>query len=218
MIIVSSIMPNNLNSINAVKTWSTYGKVYSLNSELEIGKIDGYNGVTFLSTHRIMIWNNRTLVNINAMIDWAIQCDEDLLLINSDIIINNLPEFKNDGITILTRCDYTEKFEDGNLYEHGFDAWFFPKQFLKLFPQYIYCLGNVWHDYAWAYFALTNNIPVYWPQGKCIYHKMHNFQWDFDEWTMMAGFFKMYFKIDKYVSLEQLSINTLAEIKNRSIK
>ncbi len=202
----------------AVKTWGKYGQVYSLNSEKEIDKISGYSNVIFIPTHRIMEWNNRPLVSVNAMIDVGIEEDDDLVIINSDIRIENLPAFKNDGITILTRCDYDNVIEEGRLYEHGFDLYHIPKQFLKIFPPNIYCLGNTWTDYFLPYYALTKGIPVYWPQGKCIFHKTHPFQWDFDEWQFMAEFFKLFFKIDKHISVETMATNILAEIQNRTIK
>lgn len=222
MIICTSIAPNSENSIEAVKSWAKYGKIYSLNSEEEISRIggDAWKDVTFVPTHRIMKWNNRPLVSVNAMIDLAIEKDEDLVIINSDIIIGVLPEFNQDGITILTRCDYDSEgtFEQGRLYDHGYDLFFIPKHFLKQFPMTIYCLGNTWNDYALPYFALTNGILVYWPQGKSIFHKTHSFQWDFDEWQTMGEFFKLLFKMDRYTPIEQVATNILADIKNRSIK
>lgn len=220
MIIVTSAPPNSENSIEAIKSWHKYGKVYSLNSVKEIDKMKGYDNVTFIPTHRIMEWNNRPLVSINAMIDLAIEKDEDLLLINGDIIIDTLPEFKHDGITILTRCDYESAgtFEQGILYEHGFDAWFIPKHFLKVYPPTIYCLGFCFFDYSIPYRYLVNSIPVYWPQGKCIYHKTHPFAWNFDEWKSAGIFFKWEFKIEEYIGLEQMAMNILSEIKQRTIK
>ncbi len=217
MIIVTSVPPNSQNSIDAVKTWGKHGKVYSLNSEKEL-PIEGYKGVSFISTHRVMQWNNRELVSINAMIDFAIQLNEDLLLINSDIIIERLPEFNDDGITILTRCDYETGYEQGRLYEHGWDAFFIPKHFLKMFPQTIFCMGNTFWDYGLPFNYLSKGILVYWPQGKCIFHKTHVFAWDFDEWQNMAKFFKWLFKIDDYISLEQMATNILSDIQRRTIK
>ena len=51
------------------------------------------------------------------------------LIINSDIVISHLPEFKKDGITIFSRFDYTTTYENSQVYEHGFDAFFIPKEF-----------------------------------------------------------------------------------------
>lgn len=219
MIVVTSAPPNSQNSIEAVKTWHRYGKVFSLNSAKEM-PVDGYKNVAFAPTHRIMEWNGRPLVSINAMIDLAIEQGEDLLLINSDIIINHLPKFSRDGITILTRCDYSEgaAIEQGRLYEHGFDAFFFPNAFLGLFPPTIYCLGNCFFDYSIPFRYLSKGIPVYWPQGKSIFHKMHPFAWNYDEWMAMGLFFKWEFKLDAHLSPEVIAGNILRDIQNRTIK
>ena len=223
MLIVTSIPPNSINSQEAVKTWHKHGQVYSLNSETEIDKINtkDYPNVIFTYTHRVILWNGRPLVNINALIDVAIEEDDDLFLINSDIIIDHLPEFKDDGITIFTRCDYENeetKGNDGRLYAHGFDAFYIPHHLLKIYPPTIYCLGCCHFDYSIPYRYLTNAIPVYWPQGKYIFHKTHPFAWNYEEWLITAKFFKMEFKIQEQIDLGVMSDFILKEIQVRSIK
>lgn len=236
MIIVTSVNPNSENCISAIKSWHKFGKVYSLNSENELYyaninneliNTENFKEVTFIPTHRIMKWNERSLVSINAMIDLVIEKDEDLLLINSDIIIDHLPEFKNDGITIFSRFDFETievqeqmriQDENSRLYVHGFDAFFIPKHLLKVYPPTIYCLGCCHFDYSIPYRYLINNIPVYWSQERCMFHKMHPFAWNYEEWQMTANFFKLEFKIDEHMDLGQMSNFILNEIKVRSIK
>lgn len=222
MIIVTSISPNHISDqLTAINSWKKLEcPIFSLNGEKEIEKLKDVDyGITFIPTHRTLeYFTGKPLVSINAMIDLAIEMDEDLLLINSDIIISHLPEFKNDGITIFSRFDYTNTYEDAVVYEFGFDAFYFPKKLLKIYPPTIYGLGNCFHDYSWAYRAIVNSIPVYWADGRFIYHKAHSFQWALDEWQTLAHFFRLEFKFDQYVSLEQMSINVLAAIKTIAIK
>lgn len=219
MIVVTSVAPSSLNSMEAIKTWMKYGKVFSLNSHKEM-PVQGYKNVAFYPTHRIMEWNGRPLASINAMFDLAIEQSEDLLLINSDIVIGTLPELRQDGITIMTRCDYSDgsTIEQGRLYEHGFDAFHIPNHLLTIFPPTIYCLGNCFFDYSIPFRYLSNNIPVYWPQGKHIFHKMHPFKWNYDEWLAMGLFFKWEFKLDAHLSPEVIAGNILRDIQNRTIK
>lgn len=222
MIIITSISPTHISDqLTAINSWKKLEcEIYSLNGENEIERVKSMEfGVKILPTHRTLeYFVGKKLVSINAMIDLAIEMDEDLLLINSDIIISHLPEFKNDGITIFSRFDFSKSYEDAHVYEFGFDAFYFPKHLLKVFTPTIYGLGCCFHDYSWAYRAMINNIPVYWADGKFIYHKAHSFQWAFDEWIIMAKFFKLEFKIEDHISLEQMSINILSEIKRRAIK
>lgn len=222
MIIVTSIFPNHVNNSQqrlAVGSWAKYGKVYSLNCRSEHEKSEEYDDVEFIVTEKTLeYFTGKPLVSINALIDLSIEKDDDLLIINSDIIISTLPEFKNDGVTIFSRFDYTNSYADANVYEHGFDAFFIPKDLLKIYTPTIYGMGNVWWDYSIPYRAIVNNIPVYWADGRFIYHKMHLFQWDFTEWDMLGRFFQIEFKIDKTLDLGQMSIIILRDIKSRAIK
>lgn len=224
MIIITSISPNHKNSqnqIEAIKSWLPYGNVISMNNADEIKRIDklDYKGVSFLPTTRtIEQLFGIPRVNINAMIDVALLHCKDLLLLNSDIVIERLPEFKNDGITVLNRCDYTNTFEDGILFEHGFDAFYIPKEFLKLFPPSIYGMGSTFVDFSLPYRMMINGVKVYWPQGKTIYHKTHELQWSYDEWERTGRFFQLEFNLDRHLLVEQFTPQILAEIKNRAIK
>lgn len=224
MLIITSISPNHKNmqnQIEAIKSWQQYGQVFSMNKEEEIKRInkEDYGGVGFLSTTRT-IEQLFTIprVNINAMIDIAKIHNKDLILINSDIIIERLPEFKDDGITILSRWDYTNTFQDSQLFEHGFDLFHIPKQFLNLYPPTIYGMGSTFVDFSLPYRMMKNGVKVYWPQGKCIYHKTHELQWSFDEWIKMGRFFQLEFDLDHHLQVEQFTPQILAQIKNTAIK
>ncbi len=224
MLIITSISPrhkNKENQIAAIKSWRQYGEIFSLNKQEEINQINKqeYEGVTFLPTTRtIEQLFGIPRVNINAMVDLGIMHDEDILLINSDIIIARLPELKQDGITILSRWDYTSSFSDAIHFEHGFDAFYIPKEFLHLYPPSIYGMGSVFVDFSLPYRALINAVKVYWPQGKFIYHKTHELQWSFDEWERVGRFFQLEFNIDRHLQVEQFTPQILYEIKNRAIK
>lgn len=223
MIIVSSIFPRHINQewqSKAVQSWMRFAKSYSLNTAMEIDQLSIYKEwITFIETDKTMEkLLGKSLIPINEMIDFAIEKDDDLMLINSDIFIAHLPELKSDGITILSRWDYTNTFDDAKMFEFGFDVVYIPKQFLRSFPPTIYGMGSTWWDYSYPYRALLNGILVYWPQGKSILHKLHPQHWSFDDWFYAAQYFKWEFKMDEYLRPEEVNVRILAEIKNRSIK
>ena len=107
MIIVTSLSPNHSNKANqqaAIDSWQQYGKCYSMNGVNE--NIEGFTGIEFIKTNKTMQHlYGKPLVNINAFFDNALA---DALIINSDIIIQLLPDLNQDGITIFSRHDYTE--------------------------------------------------------------------------------------------------------------
>jgi len=224
MLIITSISPrhkNKENQIAAIKSWQKYGNVFSMNRQDEINQIDKseYQDVAFIPTTRtIEQLFGIPRVNINAMIDIGILHCKDIFLINSDVIIERLPELKQDGMTILNRCDYTKEFSDGILFEHGFDGFFIPKEYLKLYPPSIYGMGSTFVDFSLPYRMMRNGVNVYWPQGKTLYHKTHELQWSYEEWERTGRFFQLEFNLDRHLLVEQFTPQILAEIKNKAIK
>jgi hypothetical protein len=219
MIIVTSLSAkhsNKDNQHNAIKSWNGYGECYSMNNAHEISQLEPlYSGIKFIKTDRtVQQLIGKPLVSINAMIDYANDKGEDLLLINSDIVLTGLPDFKRDGITIFSRYDYTESYEDAKMFVYGFDAFFIPHEFLKTFPPSIYSLGCAWHDLATPYRAIINNIPVYYPSGRYAYHKLHPIQYNTNEWDYIAEYFKWEFKLDKRLSGGQAATMVMNIIKS----
>lgn len=193
--------------------------VYSLNTaeEIEILK-DKYIGVEFIQTDRtVKEYFGKDLVSINALIDFAKEKNEDLLLINSDIFIENLPPLLKDGVTIFSRYDYEDDIENAQMFIYGFDLFHIPKQFLSIFPPVIYGLGNCWYDLGLPYRAIFKKIPVYYPQGKFIYHKKHLIQYNHLEWERTYDFFNWEFNIDKNMKAPQAATLVMKVIKNKAI-
>jgi hypothetical protein len=222
MIIVTSLSPNHSNKenqINAIESWKQYGPCYSMNNGKEREQLESlYNGINFIKTERtLQQLIGKPLVNINAMIDYAKDSHNDLLLINSDIILSSLPDLKEDGITIFSRYDYSESFEDAKMFVFGFDVFYIPYKFLNLFPPSIYSLGAAWHDLSTPYRAMLNSIPVYYPEQKYAYHKLHPTQYNLEEWNYIAEYFKWEFKLDKKLTGGQVATLIMDKIKSKLI-
>ena len=220
MIIITSLSAghsNKDNQHNAIKSWEGYGTCYSMNNANEISQLlplyDDDN-IRFIKTDRtVQQLIGKPLVSINAMIDFAIKKEEDLLLINSDILIAGLPEFKQDGITIFSRYDYTNSFDDARMFIYGFDIFHIPQHLLSIFPPSIYSLGCAWWDISLPYRCILNNIPVYYPKERYAYHKLHPTQYNMDEWNYIAEYFKWEFKLDKRLNGGQVATSIMNQIK-----
>jgi hypothetical protein len=220
MNIITSISTNHKNSdqqLTALKSWQPHGKCYSLNSEKEISilKNQGYGGVEFVQTDRIIEhYIGKPLVSINAIIDFAKSLEGDLLLINSDILLIGLPELKQDGITIFSRYDYTNTFEDAKMFPHGFDVFHIPKQFLNIFPPSIYGLGATHWDHSIPFHVMVKNIPLYSPKERYAYHKIHEIQYNIRQWEYIGEFFRWEFKFQKQLLIGQIATMAMQRINN----
>lgn len=224
MIIVTSISPKHSNANQqqlAIDSWNKLGyDCYSLNCKREISFLEKeYNGVTFIETDKTMesIYG-KPVVNINAFFEFAKGRMDDLLLINSDIHLRSLPEFKMDGITIMSRYDYEEGFDNSKIFSAGWDVFHIPFNFLSVFPPSMYALGVAFHDYSSPYRCILKNIPVYWPQQKHAFHKIHKTQYDYEEWFRVGEMFKWEHKIDPRTTIPQIATHYLNIIKSTAIK
>lgn len=222
MIVVTSVSPKHSNSINqffAIESWRPLGKCFSLNSPTEIETLkSNYNNIEFVPTNKtIGHLVGKDLVAILAIIEFAIEQDADLFLINSDILVKDLPELKQDGITLFSRHDYVDDVAGSTKFENGFDAFYIPKQFLHLFPFSVYALGGTWHDYQTPFIAMKNNVPIYYPTGIFCYHKKHEVHYPMQDYFDIGEYFRWEHKLDKALTIPQIAAQSLAKIKENLI-
>ena len=223
MIVVSSISPkhsNGSNQQNAIDSWNKYGLCFSLNTEKETEVLsDNYTGISFIETHKTLeTVFGKPFISINSIIDFAIQKNDDLLIVNSDIVINELPPLKTDGMSFFSRYDYTDHWGDAKMFQAGFDVYFIPKELLKIFYPSVYAMGVAFWDYWIIMVCINKGIPVYWPQGKYAYHKIHPTQYSVEEWLYIGAYFKWEFKVHNEVNIGQMATHFLNLIKEKAIK
>jgi hypothetical protein len=220
MIIVTSLSPSHLckeNQVQAIESWNQYGNCYSLNHPNEIEVLD-YKNIDIIPTVKtVQLILGKPLININSIIDFAISKGQDLLIVNSDIILKDLPEFKEDGITVISRYDYDNTFEDAEVFKAGFDAFFIPKQLLNLLPPSIFSLGAAWWDYWLPMIAIKLGITLYYPIGQFAYHKKHATQYNHDEWLRLGEYFRLDFQLEKHLTVPQIATQTLNLIKSKLV-
>ena len=220
MIIVTSLSPSHSNAANqqaAIDSWQGMGDCYSLNSPDE--DVNGFTDIEIIPTYKTVLdLLGKRCVNINAMIDLAISKRDDLLIINSDIILCDPVEFKPDGITMLSRYDYLHDPIESKIFAAGFDVFHIPYKFLAMFPPSVYAMGVAWWDYWIPYRAILAGVPLYWPQGKHALHKLHGTQYSQAEWLYIGDYFKWEFKFDRNLNIGQMATKILSKIQQRAIK
>ncbi len=194
---IISSMPPHTEAMETIKSWQRFYKVVCLQSKEEIESLQQlYPDVTFVETVKTLEkLTGKKLVSINAMLDYGLQHKTNVLLINSDILLAEFPECSNDGITCFQRMDYDNNMNDNEPFVHGWDAFFIPYQFLKIYPPSIYAMGACWWDYWIPYTAMKERVPVYLKQG-CAYHKKHPQQWSTDEWQLYGETFRIENKLN----------------------
>lgn len=223
MIICTSISPYHKNKeaqADCIGSWHQFGKVYSFNTKSEIELLkDSYEEVEFVEIHRtVKELFGKPLVPINCFIDYAIERKEDLVLINSDIFISYLPVFKTDGVSMLTRNDYTDGIDHSTAFVHGYDLFHIPFEFLKIYPPMLYGLGSTFWDISIPYRALKNNVPLYWSQDKFIFHKTHENQYAYSDWLRTGEYFKWEFGIEQQIPVPHALQSIMFKLKSESIK
>lgn len=229
MLILTSLSPNHCNKelqVDCVKSWLPHGEVWALNTQNEIDLIgkENYPGVKMLPTGYTMeSLFGKSLVNISAFFNIGKLHRKDVLIINSDILIEDLPELKQDGITVFSRYDYHETKDQSLLFKNGFDAFFIPEKFLHLYPPSLYAQGSCFWDFAVPYVFLINNVPLYYPKRRHMFHKWHHNQYSYAEWLYVGELFIWQFRLGrekrfgKEQIIQQVCAETLALIKSKFI-
>ena len=223
MIILTSLSPKHSNGANqtaAISSWNKIAKCFSLNApEEEKDVINSYPGISIITTDRTMQHlYNKPLVNINEFFHVASKLYDDLLITNSDIIIKDIPAFKQDGITVFSRYDYIEDIIKCKKFENGFDVFYIPKKYLGIFPPSIYALGACWHDYYTPLTAINKGIPVYTFNTPYSFHKIHSVHYPQQEYFDIGEIFRWEFKFNKKYLVPHVAQKALAIINSKLIR
>lgn len=228
----TSINPSHVNAHNqlmAVESWHKSGiEIYSLNTleEIQVMKQTYPSWVKFIPSIKTSkhIFGKPCIL-INEMIEhfYKNQTGDILMLINSDIILNTsielLDKIKSLSklcIPISHRNDYTNEFNDGQKYKHGFDVFFINKKYINIFPHSIYSMGQTWWDYWIPYIAMKNKVPVFLIEDEFAFHKEHPIQYDTKNWSKMTEYFKWENNITGS-NHQEINNNIRDEIINNSI-
>jgi hypothetical protein len=189
--IATIIAPGNVTlQLAAIDSWQKLGfRVLSVNTKPEIDLLlEAFPQVQFVETGR----------NASAIAGKPYIYFDDLLhalkeskaevcgIVNSDIHLlagADFPEFirKNaaDGFLFGARVD-VESFDSpaGEMYEEGFDYFFFGREVISAYPAADFCLGVPWWDYWAPLLPLLAGIPIKELLTPVAFHIRHDANWD----------------------------------------
>lgn len=202
MIAITSISPKHYHAdIQKIcaDSWKEHGlKAFSFNSPNEAAQLkEQYPDVTFVPTYRTMQhkWG-RPYVQINAMLDWAKDMEEDILLLNSDILLHNANDalkrgnmLASGGLAYAHRVDIKSlDNKNGQPMVWGLDVFFLANKHLHIFPQTMYCMGQTFWDFWVPYTVSKAGLEIHELKEPFAYHLEHPTQWSMDSWHKMGEY------------------------------
>lgn len=192
MNVFTTINPNNnFEAQNeALSSWSLYYNIYSVNTEVEVKKIEHlYPYVKFLITDDTYDYNGKKLVKLNAILTAIKNINSKYsCIINSDIILksdklNQLVDDKylSNGLIISTRYEI-EGEKIINAFIAGYDIFIFDIRNVDILFNNNYVIGMPWWDYWVPLISLKYQLNVYHLDEEIFLHRVHNTNYDSDSW------------------------------------
>lgn len=211
--VFTTINPNgNFDSQNeAILSWTSKYKVYSVNTKDDIEKInDLYPSVTFIETEDIYIYKDKELIKLNAMLDVVkSKCIDNCIIVNSDIIRNNDIKLNKkhlkDSLIIGSRYEIDG---DKPIYQFtkGYDLFIFNKKYINTFYNENYVIGMPWWDFWVPVIADKSSLVVYHINDPIIYHRTHQTNYDDDIWIKFGEYLYVDIMINILKNPMQVSI------------
>jgi FkbM family methyltransferase len=223
-VIVTSIAPGNVeNQRAAVESWQSLGfATVSLNSPEEISQLQPiYPNVTFGAVNRdARVEAGRPLVYLDDMFAYLRDRPTKICgIVNSDIRLKAGSDFlalickeAENSVVFGSRVDVeTSQHTEGQIYDRGFDFFFFDKQLLKHFPASQFSLGLPWWDLWIPLTAHQKNLNLKYLASPVAYHIKHQVNYLNNFWQTKGIHFTEFFDRNLSHKFSQL----LANDKNR---
>jgi len=206
IVIVTSIAPGNLkNQQQAINSWQKLGfSVVSLNSRQEIELLQtNYQNVTFYSVEKdASAAVGKSLVYLKDLFNYLQTRGTKICgLVNSDIrleagdgLIDFLYKEGQNAVIFGSRVDVERpELTEGEIYQNGFDFFFFDKELLGLFPESKFCLGLPWWDLWVPAVAIQKGLTLKYLTTSVAYHCQHEVNYKQEFWNRMGVYFTEFF-------------------------
>jgi FkbM family methyltransferase len=208
IMVVTSIAPGNIdNQKPAIESWTRLGlKIISLNTIEEIETLKSlYKDVTFSAVSRDGRKEaGRPLVYLDDMFLYLREHGSKICgIINSDIRLKVCADFLEligkeieNSLILGSRIDvdYPEQNE-GEIYAHGFDLFFFEQKVLEKFPSSQFCLGLPWWDLWIPVLAHHQGLNLKYLDVSGAYHVKHKVNYQNDLWRKMGIYWTQFFDL-----------------------
>lgn len=189
--IITSLAPthkNKENQLKAIESWKKQDKkIVSVNHISEIRQLEKDYDVQFVEPEKTgyQIFG-RHYVPASELIK-VVKKEGAGLIINSDIIIKDLPIFGSNPM-IFNRYDFVDSMERSTLFKSGFDAFFLGEENCNL-PETYLCLGQCHWDYWLPITLINKGFKLERPNKAHIFHKKHPLQYSMENWNKTAKIF-----------------------------
>jgi glycosyltransferase involved in cell wall biosynthesis/SAM-dependent methyltransferase len=208
VLVVTSIAPRNIERQQAcINTWQSLGfSVVSLNIQEEINQLQSlFPNVRFHAVWRdARTETERPLVYVEDIFMYLRGNGTKISgIINSDIYLNVDAGFVSfiakeaiDNMVFGSRMDIDslEDYQDGVLYDKGFDYFFFDKNLLEHYPPENFCMGMPWWDYWIPLVLLEKGIPIKLLISPIAYHVKHLMNFSEHRWIKFASYIASYYQ------------------------
>jgi len=231
MIIVTSIAPGNLEKQKAaITSWKVLGfSVVSLNSASEIEQLkSNYQDVTFQMVNRDAKTEvGKPLIYFDDILGYFREHPSKICgIVNSDIQLQAdenfatwvLKEAEN-AVIFGSRIEIeTLEQRRGELYDKGFDFFFFDSKYLKDFPASNFCLGLPWWDFCLPLIAWQRGWTLKRLVTPIAYHLKHSVNYDNPNWQNYGIEFTKFFNIQLSQSLQHLKLTNPQQLQAKLIE
>ncbi len=206
IVIVTSIAPGNLkNQQQGINSWQKLGfSVVSLNSRQEIELLQAnYQNVTFYPVEKDASAEvGKSLVYLKDLFNYLQKRGTKICgLVNSDIRLQGGDDFVDflykqgqNAVIFGSRVDVERpELTEGEIYQNGFDFFFFDKELLGLFPESKFCLGLPWWDLWVPAMAIQKGLTLKYLTTSVAYHCQHEVNYKQEFWNSMGVYFTEFF-------------------------
>jgi len=190
-VIITSLAPshkNKENQLKAIESWRKHDtKIVSVNHISEIKQLKEEYNVEFIEPGKTGVdLFGRHYVPASELLK-VIKKEGSGLIINSDIIIKDLPKFGINPI-VFNRYDFNDNIDQAVFFRSGFDAFYLKDNHCDL-PETRLCLGQCHWDYWLPIMLLNKGFSLERPVNPHIYHKRHELQYSILNWKKTAQIF-----------------------------
>ena len=178
-----------------IQSWRKAGlQVQAFNHPAEIDRLAALYDVDFVPvTETSAAIFGKHLVPIKAMLDWAVEKNAPILLINSDINLR-LAEWELKRLRWLSAGGlfyFVRYNHDGNpgrpvRETYGIDAFLFHGRDLPPTPPSFLSMGQPFWDYWIPHLFAMHNRPIFTPVFPAALHRNHPHQWSWENWLRCA--------------------------------
>ena len=226
LVIVTSIAPGNeKNQLSAIESWQKSGfTVVSLNNQAEVNQLESiYKDVTFYAVKRDgKATVGRPLVYVDDLLLYLKQYGTKICgIINSDIrleagenFLSFVSQQAENSVIFGSRVDI-DSFEltGGEIYQRGFDIFFFDKVLLEEFPISQFCLGLPWWDLWIPSMAIKKGLNSKYLATPVVYHLKHQINYSNDFWQTMGIHFAEFFNIEMSQKFQQILLTNPRQLQ-----